>query len=126
MKNPESVTSMSVATPNLTKDKAIRLSEQLLTITGVKEARWVEDDQATYLKVDKKQYDEKAVNELLSALRTESEMASRGVNKVILIGNLVQIPKCVMQNNTAMAIYRLRPVKPGRTSKPESHASKPN
>ncbi|WP_300320221.1 MFS transporter [Idiomarina sp.] len=70
MKNPESVTSLSVATPNLTKDKAIRLSEKLLTIAGVKEARWVEDDQATYLKVDKKAYDEKAVNELLSALRT--------------------------------------------------------
>lgn len=70
MKNPESVTSLSVAMPNLTKDQAKNISERLLTIAGVKEARWVEDDQATYLKVDKKEYDEKAVNELLTELRT--------------------------------------------------------
>ena len=54
-------------------------------------------------------------------------MASRGVNKVILIGNLGADPEVrYTQNSTAKPIYRLRPVKPGKTSKPESHASKPN
>ncbi|HAS21707.1 MAG TPA: MFS transporter, partial [Idiomarina loihiensis] len=65
MVNPAGVTSVSLSLPGLTESKATKLSEQLLTVTGVTEARWVEEDQATYLKVDKKHYDEKAVNQLL-------------------------------------------------------------
>ncbi|MDV6315910.1 MFS transporter [Idiomarina sp. HP20-50] len=65
MVNPAGVTSVSLSLPGLSEGKAIELSERLLTVAGVKEARWVEEDQATYLKVDKKNYDEKAVNQLL-------------------------------------------------------------
>ncbi|MFV1467521.1 MULTISPECIES: MFS transporter [Idiomarina] len=65
MVNPAGVTSVSLSLPGLSEDKATKLSERLLTVAGVTEARWVEEDQATYLKVDKKHYDEKAVNQLL-------------------------------------------------------------
>lgn len=65
MVNPAGATNVSLSLPDMPENKAIQLSEQLLTVAGVVEARWVQEDEITYLKVDKKQYDEQAVNQLL-------------------------------------------------------------
>ena len=67
MKNPKAVTNVALNLGHLAETQRNELNQQLLQVSGVEEVRYAPDDQISYLKVDKKQYDEETVQGLLQA-----------------------------------------------------------
>lgn len=67
MKNPKAVTNVTLNLGHLAETQRSELNQRLLQVTGVEEVRYAPDDQISYLKVDKKQYDEETVQGLLQA-----------------------------------------------------------
>ncbi|AVJ55055.1 MFS transporter [Idiomarina sp. OT37-5b] len=67
MKNPKAVTNVALNLGHLAETQRSELNQRLLQVTGVEEVRYASDDQISYLKVDKKQYDEETVQGLLQA-----------------------------------------------------------
>lgn len=66
MRNPKAVTNVTVSLGNApVASKVAQLNQALAEVRGVEEVRYAEDDKVSYLKVDKKQYDEEAVQGLL-------------------------------------------------------------
>ncbi|RUO75959.1 MFS transporter [Idiomarina seosinensis] len=66
MKNPKPVTNVAISLQHIEALSVIKeLNEQLLSVAGVEEVRYAEDDKISYLKVDKKRYDEETVQGLL-------------------------------------------------------------
>ncbi|WP_404401297.1 MFS transporter [Idiomarina seosinensis] len=72
MKNPKAVTNVALSMAAVPSKQEIEaLNDKLLAIAGVEEIRYAEDDNISYLKVDKKRYDERAVKSLLQAYQTD-------------------------------------------------------
>ena len=65
MKNPKPVTNVTINLSHVAAKHRAKLNQQLAEVTGVEEVRYAPDDKISYLKVDKKQYDEKTVQGLL-------------------------------------------------------------
>ena len=65
MKNPKPVTNVTVDVRSVNNEQRSALNQKLAQVNGVEEVRYAPDDEISYLKVDKKQYDEKTVQGLL-------------------------------------------------------------
>ncbi|MGM0481944.1 MAG: MFS transporter [Pseudomonadota bacterium] len=72
MKNPKAVTNVALSLAAVPSQAEVdALNDKLLTVAGVEEIRYAEDDKISYLKVDKKRYDEQAVQGLLQPYQTD-------------------------------------------------------
>lgn len=65
MKKPQHLSSKIIAVGQLTEPQASTLETKLTQLAGVAEARVFGDEQTAYLKIDKSQFDESALNKLL-------------------------------------------------------------
>ncbi|RUO80158.1 MFS transporter [Idiomarina tyrosinivorans] len=65
MRYPAKAVNAAYDTPALNAQQAEQLADKLVQIAGVEEARVVTEERKTYLKIDKKQFDESAVKALL-------------------------------------------------------------
>ncbi|KXS33907.1 MULTISPECIES: MFS transporter [Idiomarina] len=65
MQNPKAVTNVVISLKGLEQQTLDQFNDALLGISGVEEVRYAPDDATSYLKVDKKQYDEHAVEALI-------------------------------------------------------------
>ena len=70
MKNPKPVTNVALNLCDIDSEQRQQLNHHLAGVTGVEEVRYAPDDKISYLKVDKKQYDEESVKALLQAYTT--------------------------------------------------------
>ena len=70
MANPRPVTNVTINLQAVNGSQRNGLNQALAEVTGVEEVRYAPDDEISYLKVDKKQYDEKTVQGLLQQYQT--------------------------------------------------------